>query len=158
MPHVKVGLQPMTPPAPLHAPRVTPQAHLQREDVVENPQEPQPHCIPRRRDEVAIPQPSATVQGVPQPHCTPPQEDEATVPQPYDALPSEEEVAIPPGPQPGAQLSPRPQRIRKPNVKYSSDDWDLGPVNHAQPVQSQDLIRDMIYFLASCLGNYRSQP
>ena len=53
----------------------------------------------------------------------------------------------------------RPQRARKQNVKYSADEWDLGPVTNEHPKLSNDLIKDMIYFLASRLGyQQESQP
>ena len=174
LPKEETSLQPTPPPtltqvpAGPPVPRVVPQTTLQREDVVEIPQVPQSHYTPQSEDEVAIPQPHNTLQGEPQPDYTLPRADGVALPQPHltpqkepqshHTLQREEEVAIPPGPQPGVELGMRPQRARKPNVKYSSDDWDLGPVTNAHPDQSHDLIRDMIYFLASRLGYNRSQP
>ena len=159
LPQVEVSSQPPLPTALAQAPAVSPvppvvpQATLQREDVVEIPQMPQPHYTPPREhqpnytlpreDEITHPLPDHNTPQEPQSHCTPHRD---------------EEVAIPPGPLPGAELGARPQRARKPNVRYNSDEWDLGPVTYAHPDPSHDLIRDMVYFLATKLGYHRSQP
>ena len=66
----------------------------------------------------------------------------------FSATPAPTASNTPPAP----QLGMRPQRARKQNVRYSSDEWDLGPVTNDHPTQSDDLIKDMIYFLASRLG------
>ena len=174
LPQVEISSQPTLPTALAQAPtaspvpRVVPQATLQREDVVEIPQMPQPTYTPPRRDGVALPQPHYTPHGEHQPDYTLPREDGIALPQPHHTPPQEpqshytlqreEEVAIPPGPQPGAELGARPQRARKPNVRYSSDEWDLGPITYAHPDPSHNLIRDMVYFLATRLGYHRSQP
>ena len=69
--------------------------------------------------------------------------------------PGAEGCSYPPTP-PAPQLGTRPQRAWKQNVKYSPDEWDLGPVTNDHPTPSHDLLKDMIYFLASRLGYNRS--
>ena len=62
--------------------------------------------------------------------------------------------ATPPTPTSTTLTVMRPQRIRKPNVKYSGSEWDLGPVTHDKQTAPMDIIKikDMLYFLASRLG------
>merc|ERR1711867_181503 len=126
LPKEETSLQPTPPPTlaqvpagPL-VPHVVPHNTLQREDGVETPHEPQPHYTLQREDEVVIPQP----------HNTSQREDEVAIP--HEPQPRAEGRSCPPTP-PAPQPGMRPQRARKPNVKYSPDEWDLGPVTHDHP-------------------------
>ena len=103
--------------------------------------------------------PGVTVQG----HVLPPPGSPTAPcsPPPRSPAPQAATAPVPPthSTPPTPQSGLRPQRVRKQNVKYSADEWDLGPVTNEHPKLSNDLIKDIIYFLASRLGyQQESQP
>ena len=147
LPTEATRLQPIPPPVLAQVPAGPPVTHA------ESPHHPTPVTDPVRvdngdPDEVV---PHNTLRG---------DELNDTVPD-HAPPPPHPQPQSPPGPPttPAPQLGTRPQRARKQNVKYSSDEWDLGPVTYDQPTRSHDRIDDTRYLLAPPVGpQQESQP
>ena len=171
LPLEQKSLKPISPPEPIHIPIEPPVIQPETRPRNLTPAADPVRVVHEDPGEVIaqynfqLEKPSDTAQGhvLPPPGCPtapcsppPPQQQcTATPGSPTATAPAPTTHSTPPSP----QTSLRPQRARKQNVRYSADEWDLGPVTNDHPKQSNDLMRDMIHFLASRLGyQQESQP
>ena len=79
----------------------------------------------------------------------------------YQAVPTPSAPPTPtrPGTPQSPIQSPRPQRNRKPNVRYNEAEWDLGTLVEDSPTLSSKQVMDLLNFLATRLGKKtESQP